>query len=147
MMELLSDPQVWVSFGTLAAMEIVLGIDNIVFITILCGRLPEDQQPAARRIGIGVALISRLALLGAIGWVLTLKQPLFEIPIVAHTMSGKELILLLGGLFLVGKATTEIYENVERPEVDHLHEGGREKADETTEGPEPTEQALAHQYM
>jgi len=147
MMELLADPQVWLSFGTLAAMEIVLGIDNIVFITILCGRLPEDQQPTARRIGIGVALVSRLALLGAIGWVLTLEQPLFEIPIIAHTMSGKELILLLGGLFLLGKATTEIYENVERPDIEHLHHGGREKAEEATDGPDPTAQDLSHQYL
>lgn len=106
-MALLSDPQVWLSFGTLAAMEIVLGIANIGFITSLCGRLPEEEQPTARRIGIGVALVSRPALLGAIGWVLTLQKSLFELSLLAHSVSGKDLNLLAVGVFLVGKATTE----------------------------------------
>jgi predicted tellurium resistance membrane protein TerC len=112
MMELLTSPEAWVSLLVLSLMEIVLGIDNIVFITILCGRLPRDQQVRARRLGLGVALISRLALLLGISWVMRLQETLFTFVI---PWTGKNLILVLGGIFLVYKATREIYENVEAP--------------------------------
>ncbi len=115
MLEQLSDPEVWVSLLTLTGMEIVLGIDNIVFITILCGRLPGDFEVKARRIGIAIALVSRLALLFAISWVMGLTA---NIEIFGHTLpfSGRDAILLLGGVFLIGKATHEIYVNVELPD-------------------------------
>ncbi|MBM4270009.1 MAG: TerC family protein [Deltaproteobacteria bacterium] len=113
MLELLMDPEAWVSLLVLSAMEIVLGIDNIVFITILAGRLPPDQQAGARRLGLAVALVSRLVLLAAIAWVMRLTEPLFFLFV---EWSGKDLILLGGGLFLLYKATHEIYENVERPD-------------------------------
>lgn len=116
MIELLSDPQAWVSLLVLSVMEIVLGIDNIVFITILCGRLPKEKQLPARRVGLGVALIARLVLLLAISWVMQLEDTLFTVVV---DWSGKDLILLGGGLFLLYKATSEIYTNVE-----HLEEGG-----------------------
>ena len=114
--ELLASPEAWLSLATLTGMEIVLGIDNIVFITILCGRLPDHLEHKARRIGIGVALFSRLLLLFAISWIVHLTDPignvlgLFTIP-----FSGRDAILFGGGVFLVGKATHEIYENVEHP--------------------------------
>lgn len=117
MLEQLADPEILLSLATLTGMEIILGIDNIVFITILCGRLPESHELTARRIGIGVALISRLALLFAISWIIGLTAPigdvlgLFSIP-----FSGRDAILFGGGVFLVGKATHEIYVNVELPD-------------------------------
>ncbi len=110
---LLSDPQVWISFLVLAAMEIVLGIDNIVFITILCGRLPPEKQLGARRIGLAAALITRVLLLLSISWVMTLTKPLFEL---WRPWSGKDLILVFGGLFLIYKATVEIHENINHPD-------------------------------
>lgn len=120
-----SDPTVYVSLLTLTFMEIVLGIDNIVFITILCGKLPEHLEKKARRAGIAVALVSRIALLFALNWVMQLTKPFIEagtIPFVDHAFSGRDLILLGGGIFLIGKATHEIYENVEHPEVDSAEE-------------------------
>lgn len=114
MWELLSQPETYFSFLTLAAMEIILGIDNIVFITILVGRLPPQKQVGARRLGIGLALVSRLGLLFSISWVMSLKEVWFTL--FDHGFSGKDLVLLFGGLFLVFKATREIYENVEHPE-------------------------------
>lgn len=122
MLELLSDPEAYVSLLVLSLMEVVLGIDNIVFITILCGRLPRHQQVKARRLGLAVALIARLGLLSAIAWVMRLTDPLFTLVV---TWSGKDLILVGGGLFLLYKATTEIYQNVEKPgEHGHADEGG-----------------------
>ncbi|MCB9670529.1 MAG: TerC family protein [Alphaproteobacteria bacterium] len=111
-MDLLTDPNAWLAFAVLALMEIVLGIDNIVFITILTGRLPPDSQLGARRMGIGVALLSRLLLLSLVSWIAHLKHPLFTL---VKPWSGKDLILFGGGLFLLYKATREIYENVEHP--------------------------------
>ena len=110
MIELLSSPEAWVSLLVLSLMEVVLGIDNIVFITILCGRLPREQQLSARRLGLGVALIARLVLLSAISWIMALEQTLFTVVV---PWSGRNLILAFGGLFLLYKATKEIYENVE----------------------------------
>ncbi len=112
------DPDVWVALLTLSAMEIVLGIDNIVFLSILVGRLPEDQRAATRRIGLVLALGMRLALLGAISWIMHLVDPWFWIG--AHSFSGKDLILIGGGLFLIAKATHEIHGNVEGDPTPHL---------------------------
>jgi predicted tellurium resistance membrane protein TerC len=102
---------VWLALLSLTSLEIVLGIDNIVFIAILSGRLPEEKQEVAYRLGLGAALISRLALLGAINWVMHLDADLFHV--MNHGLSGRDLILLGGGLFLLGKATHEIYEKTE----------------------------------
>ncbi len=113
MIELLSDPQAWVSLLVLATMEIILGIDNIVFITILCGRLPPEKQTSARRLGLLVALVTRVLLLLSITWVMKLTDPLFEL---FRPWSGKDLILFGGGLFLLYKATVEIHENVNHPD-------------------------------
>ena len=106
-----TEPATWLSLITLTAMEIVLGIDNIVFISILVDKLPVSQQSKARRIGLGLALILRLALLFAITWVMGLTNPLIEIA--GKEFTGRDLILLGGGLFLIGKATREIHENLE----------------------------------
>ncbi len=107
------------SLVTLTVMEVVLGVDNIVFISILSGKLPPDQQGKARNIGLVLALFARLGLLFSITWVMSLTRPLFEIPILHHSMSGKDLIMLGGGLFLLYKATSEIYEKLE---VSHAHD-------------------------
>lgn len=119
MIELFTDPNAWLALLILTAMEIVLGIDNIVFISILTGRLPKEKQLKGRRLGLIVALVSRIVLLAAIGWVVTLKEELFAMPVPwgdPISWSGKDLILFGGGLFLLWKATREIYENVEHPE-------------------------------
>lgn len=107
----------------LTAMEIVLGIDNIVFIAIITGKLPAEQQPAARRIGLALALISRIALLGTLSWILKLTEPLFELQsfgihledVEANEVSVRDLILLVGGLFLIGKSVSEIHDKVSGP--------------------------------
>jgi predicted tellurium resistance membrane protein TerC len=119
-MELLTDPQAWVSLGVLTLMEIVLGIDNIVFISILTGRLPPSQQLPARRLGLAAALISRVILLLGISWVMKLKTDLFVFIV---PWSGKDLVLAAGGLFLLYKATHEIYEQVEHPQDKDIEVG------------------------
>jgi predicted tellurium resistance membrane protein TerC len=106
-----SDPHAWVAMLTLTVMEIVLGIDNIVFISILVDRLPEAERPRARFLGLGFAMVTRIMLLLSISWVMKLKEPLFAL--MGHDISGKDLILILGGLFLLYKATTEIHHKVE----------------------------------
>jgi predicted tellurium resistance membrane protein TerC len=98
---------------TLSSLEIVLGIDNIVFISILVGKLPRERQASARRIGLLLAMGMRIALLLAISWVIGLTAPLFTLPVLDQEISGRDLILLLGGLFLVGKATWEIHDKLE----------------------------------
>ena len=113
-MELLLDPQVWVAFVTLAALEIVLGIDNIIFITILANRLPESQRDKARRLGLMLAMVTRILLLLSLAWVMRLTEPLFEIA--GHGLSGRDLILFFGGLFLIAKSTMEIHASLEGPE-------------------------------
>jgi predicted tellurium resistance membrane protein TerC len=110
-MELLSSPEVWISFVTLALLEIVLGIDNIIFITILTGRLPEGERRRGQVIGLGVAMGMRILLLLSITWLLGLTEPLFEVA--DRQISGKGIILLLGGLFLLAKATWEIHGSLE----------------------------------
>ncbi len=109
-LEIFSQPETYLSLLTLTAMEIVLGIDNVVFISILVGKLPAAQQGRARRLGLSLALVLRLALLFAITWVMSLTTPLFSV--LGQPFSGRDLILLAGGLFLVAKATHEIYEKL-----------------------------------
>ncbi len=112
MTELLLDPNVWVAFATLTALEIVLGIDNIVFISILVGRLPAAQRDKARRLGLGFAMLSRLALLFSLTWVMGLTQDLFTV--LGNGISGRDIVLLAGGAFLLYKASNEIFVEVER---------------------------------
>jgi predicted tellurium resistance membrane protein TerC len=107
----LSDPQVWVSLLTLTLMEIVLGIDNLVFLSILVARLAPEHQPIARRIGLGLALGLRLALLAAIAWIMRLTEPVFVLA--GWSFSWRDLILIVGGLYLVYKGTGEIHERIE----------------------------------
>ncbi|KAA0682750.1 TerC family protein [Roseomonas genomospecies 6] len=116
MLELFSDPQVWASLLTLTALEIVLGIDNIIFISIMAAKLPVHQQQKARQLGLALALLMRLALLASISWVATLTEPL--ITVFGMGFSGRDLILLGGGLFLLAKGTIEIHNTVEGHEED-----------------------------
>ena len=115
-MEWIASPEAWIALGALTVLEIVLGIDNIVFISILSNKLPAEQQPLARRVGLGLALGGRILLLLSINWIMTLTAPLFEV--FAHAVSGRDLILLVGGFFLVGKATTEIHDKLEGEDGD-----------------------------
>jgi predicted tellurium resistance membrane protein TerC len=110
-MEWISNPEAWVALATLTVLEIVLGIDNVVFIAIVSGRLPEEEQGKAWRIGLSLAMLSRLALLFSIVWVMRLTEPLFTL--IGHSFSGRDLILIGGGLFLLGKATRELHHNLE----------------------------------
>ena len=110
-MELLSDPQAWIALGTLTALEIVLGVDNIIFISILVGRLPEEQRPLARRIGLGLAMVMRIGLLLSLAWVMTLTEPLFGF--FGKEISGRDMILIGGGLFLLWKSVHEIHNALE----------------------------------
>lgn len=111
LMFLVTDPTAWVALITLVIMEVVLGIDNLVFISILTNKLPEEQRAGARRLGIGLALILRLVLLGTVAWIVQLTQPLFTF--FDHGFSWKDLILIAGGAFLVWKATKEIHHHVD----------------------------------
>jgi len=113
-MEWLLDPTIWIAFLTLLALEIVLGIDNVIFISILVDRLPEERQALARRLGLGMALVMRVLLLLSLSWVIGLTAPLFVV--LGQEISGRDLILILGGLFLLGKSTYEIHENLEGEE-------------------------------
>lgn len=116
MTELLTDPQVWLAFGTLTALEIVLGVDNIIFISILVGRLPKAQQPRGRTIGLALAMLTRIALLLSITWVMGLSDELFNV--MDRGVSGRDLILIGGGLFLLAKSTLEIHTSLEGEEHD-----------------------------
>ncbi|MFV8751501.1 TerC family protein [Nannocystaceae bacterium ST9] len=111
MLDMLTSPEVWLSLATLTALEIVLGIDNIIFIAILAGRLPEAQRDRARKLGLAGAFVTRMGLLGTISWIVGLERPLIEVSGVS--LSGKALILLAGGLFLIYKATKEIHHKLE----------------------------------
>lgn len=113
-MHALVDPQTWISLVTLTLLEIVLGIDNIVFITILAGKLPADQQPRARKLGLAAALITRLLLLASLSFIVKLTHPLFAVA--GREISGRDLVLILGGLFLLYKSTTEIHEKMNHEE-------------------------------
>ena len=112
-MDFLADPQVWISLLTLTALEVVLGIDNVIFISILAGKLPHEQQAKARQTGLMLALVTRILLLCSITWLMGLTKPLFELPVLHREISGKDLILLFGGLFLIGKSVFEIHEKLE----------------------------------
>jgi predicted tellurium resistance membrane protein TerC len=112
--ESLADPQVWIALGTLTFLEIVLGVDNVIFISILSGKLPEDQQPRARRLGLLGAMITRILLLFSLAWIIRLTEPWFTI--IGQEISGRDLILILGGLFLIGKSTYEIHDKLEGEE-------------------------------
>ncbi|MFC6083403.1 TerC family protein [Sphaerisporangium aureirubrum] len=122
-MDWVADPGIWIGFLTLVALEIVLGIDNIVFISILSGKLPPEQRDRARKLGLALALITRLALLLALSWVVRLTDPLFDV--FGHGISGRDLILLFGGLFLLGKSAYEISDSLEGG---HGESGGRAAA-------------------
>ena len=111
MIDLLADPQAWISLLTLSVLEVVLGIDNIIFISILAGKLAPVDQPKARRFGLMGAFMSRVALLLSITWVMRLTEPLFTL--LSRAVSGRDLILIVGGLFLIGKATMEIHSKLE----------------------------------
>lgn len=107
----MTHPEAWIALGTLTALEIVLGIDNIIFISILAGRLPTHQRQTGRQVGLALAMLARLTLLFAIAWVMRLTAPLFTV--LDHAISGRDVILCLGGLFLLAKSTHEIHKNVE----------------------------------
>ncbi len=110
-MHWISDPQIWASLLTLTALEIVLGVDNVIFIAIVAGRLPPERQARGRQMGLALALLTRLALLASIAWIIRLTQPLFTI--FDHEISWRDAVLIGGGLFLVYKGTTEIHEGLE----------------------------------
>ena len=124
-MEILLEPSSWIAIATLTALEIVLGIDNIVFIAIVSERLPEHQQSSARRVGLVVALLMRIALLFALSWIMGLERVLFTVPYVDVAVTGRSLILLAGGLFLIWKATTEIYHKTEGVDEEGTHVHGQ----------------------
>jgi predicted tellurium resistance membrane protein TerC len=121
MIELLNDPNVWLAFATLTVMEIVLGIDNIVFISIVVSKLPPEQAKRARQIGLALALVFRIALLSVLTWIIALKTPVFTI--FNHGVSWRDIILIIGGLFLLYKATAEIHDAIEGET--HEEEAGR----------------------
>jgi len=110
-MEWIGNPEIWIALATLTALEIVLGVDNIIFISILAGKLPHRQQGRARRVGLFGAMFMRIGLLLSLSWMVGLTRPLFAL--FDHSISGRDLILLTGGLFLLGKSTWEIHENLE----------------------------------
>jgi len=123
-MTVLADPAIWIGLLTLTALELVLGIDNLIFISILAGKLPPRQRALGRRMGLGAALVSRLGLLASLAWIVTLTRPLFTV--LGNEFSGRDILLAVGGVFLIGKASWEIFDKVER--TDHPD------ADEATGG-------------
>jgi predicted tellurium resistance membrane protein TerC len=114
MIEWLTNPQTWIALVTLTALEIVLGVDNVIFVSILASKLPPERQPRARRLGLFLAMFMRIALLFSITWLIRLTAPLFGVA--GHEFSGRDLILLAGGLFLIAKATYEIHDKLEGEE-------------------------------
>ena len=114
MLELLTDPNAWIAFATLTALELVLGIDNIIFISILVDKLPEKRREVARRLGLGMAMFMRIGLLLVLAWIIGLTAPLFSV--LGQDISGRDLILIGGGLFLLWKSTSEIHQTLEGEE-------------------------------
>ena len=110
MFEWMYSPEAWISLATLTGLEIVLGIDNIIFIAILCGKLPVQQRAKARVLGLGLAMITRILLLLSIVWIMSLTKPLFSV--FSQTFSGRDLVLITGGLFLLAKSTSEIHGDI-----------------------------------
>ena len=113
-MDWIADPNAWIALATLVALEIVLGIDNIIFISILCGRLPPEQRNRARVLGLSLALVMRILLLLSIAWIMKLTEPLFTV--LGNAISGRDLILIVGGLFLLWKSVHEIHNSLEGEE-------------------------------
>ncbi len=113
-MSWITDPQIWIAFATLTLLELVLGIDNVIFVSILSDKLPENQQPKARFIGLSLALLMRVILLFSLTWVMGLVEPLFTV--LGQHVSGRDIILLIGGLFLIFKSTREIHSSLEGAE-------------------------------
>jgi predicted tellurium resistance membrane protein TerC len=113
-MDWITNPEAWIAFATLLALEIVLGIDNVIFISILTGKLPVSQQSKARYLGLGLAMVMRIVLLFSLSWLIRLTQPLFSI--LGNEISGRDLILIVGGLFLIAKSTYEIHQKLEGAE-------------------------------
>ena len=113
-MDWISNPEAWIALATLTVLEIVLGIDNVVFISILAGKLPRHQQNKARRIGLGLAMLMRILLLLSLTWIIKLTAPLFTV--LGEAISGRDLVLIIGGLFLLFKSTREIHERLEGEE-------------------------------
>src|SRR3954452_480347 len=111
-MDWITNPEIWIALATLTFLEIVLGVDNIIFISILSAKLPLDQQPRARRLGLLGAMVTRVLLLFSLSWFIRLTSPLFTA--LDHPVSGRDLILIGGGLFLLAKSTVEIHERLER---------------------------------
>lgn len=124
MIEILTSPQAWISLATLTGLEIILGIDNIIFIAILCSRLPREKQRVARLGGLALAMVTRILLLFSIFWVMKLTKPLFSV--FGVEISGKDIILILGGLFLIAKSTIEIHSD-----VSSSHENSHKNEDQT----------------
>jgi predicted tellurium resistance membrane protein TerC len=120
MIEWLTNPQTWIALVTLTSLEIVLGVDNVIFVSILASKLPRAQQPRARRLGLFLAMFMRIALLFSLTWLIRLTAPLFTV--IGQSVSGRDLILLVGGLFLIAKATYEIHDKLEG---DEGHESAR----------------------
>ena len=118
-MDWLSDPNAWIALATLTALEIVLGVDNIIFISILAGKLPKAQQNRARRLGLGLAMGTRILLLLSIAWVIRLTNPLFTV--LGQEISGRDIILIIGGLFLLAKSTHEMHDKLEGEENEEGH--------------------------
>jgi len=111
MIELISNPQAWIAFATLTALELVLGIDNIIFISILVDKLPKEKRELARKIGLFMAMFMRIGLLLVLAWIVGLVAPLFTV--LGQEISGRDLILILGGLFLIWKSTSDIHQTME----------------------------------
>jgi predicted tellurium resistance membrane protein TerC len=115
-MDWITDPNIWISLLTLTALEIVLGIDNIIFIAILAGKLPAEQQARARQLGLMLALVTRVLLLLSLTWIMGLTTPWFTLPLLRVGISGRDLVLLIGGLFLIWKSVREVHEKLEDDE-------------------------------
>ena len=125
-MSLLLDPQAWLSLLTLTFLEIILGVDNIIFISILAGKVKPEQRAKARKLGLMFALVTRVLLLCTLAWLAKLTEPLLTL--FAHSFSGRDLILIFGGIFLIGKSTHEIHAALEGPEPEATANGGAGKA-------------------
>jgi predicted tellurium resistance membrane protein TerC len=113
-MDWITDPQAWIGFATLTVLEIVLGIDNVIFLSILAGKLPHEQQQRARQIGLILAMVMRILLLLSLSWIVRLTAPLFTV--LGQEISGRDLVLIIGGLFLIAKSTHEIHDRLEGEE-------------------------------
>ena len=128
MLELLTDPQTWIALATLTALELVLGIDNIIFISILVDKLPKAQQEKARRLGLFMAMFMRIGLLMMLAWIVGMVEPLFTLPVFDKAISGRDLILIGGGIFLIWKSTGEIHGSLEGEDENAGGVGGKAKA-------------------